>query len=186
MPEQTPILDALETSAIINRKDKPGQVPWTEWRVPVVTASGGPPSEGSIPMLDASGQIDSSMIPGGGTVGPNLQVALVAGMNINAFQAISIHSDGKAYLADAGTAGDAGKVIGVAITSALAGNAITVCLDGEIDNLGFLFNPGDEIFLGLSGALVNTPGNGVFEQPLGIAASSSRLMLEVGLPIALA
>jgi hypothetical protein len=125
-------------------------------------------------------------IGSGGTVGPNLQVALVAGMNINAFQAISIHSDGKAYLASSGASSDAGKVVGVSITSATAGNTFTACLSGEVDNGGFIFAPGDQIFLGLSGALVNTPGNGVFEQPMGIAASSSRLMLEVGLPIVFA
>src|SRR5208337_1799929 len=53
-------------SVILNRKDKLLQAFWTEWRAMVVTVSSGPPDAGAIPMLDASGQIDSSMIPGGG------------------------------------------------------------------------------------------------------------------------
>ena len=130
MPEQTPILDALETSAIINRKDKPGQVPWTEWRVPVVTASGGPPSEGSLPMLDASGQIDSSMIPGGGgSSAVSVNGVLVTNPNFNdatpaaptAWRNVLWQKDGtgdvSAYLDIAGTLLPALEINGMGVSA---------------------------------------------------------------------
>jgi hypothetical protein len=84
MPEQNPILDALETSVIIDRKDKPAQVPWTEWRVPVVTTSTSPPAVGSIPMTGANGKLDPSLITGGGG-GSTVSVngTLVANPNFN-------------------------------------------------------------------------------------------------------
>src|SRR5271157_196347 len=53
-------------SVILNRKDKLLQQFWTEWRALVVSVSSGAADAGAIPMLDASGQIDPSMIPGGG------------------------------------------------------------------------------------------------------------------------
>lgn len=50
-------------SVILNRKDQLLQQFWTEWRALVVSVSTGPPDAGSIPMLDANGQIDPSMMP---------------------------------------------------------------------------------------------------------------------------
>src|SRR5277367_343089 len=61
MSEENPILDALELSVIINRRDKPGQVAWTEWRANV--AFGCPAAPGSIVMTGAGGTIDPCLLP---------------------------------------------------------------------------------------------------------------------------
>lgn len=52
-------------SVIVNRKDALGQAFWTEWRNMIVSVSTGAADAGAIPMLDANGQIDPSMIPPG-------------------------------------------------------------------------------------------------------------------------
>jgi len=116
----------------------------------------------------------------------NGQVTLTAGQNINAFMVITVNPDGRAYIASAATAADAGKIVGVATTSATTGNTIQVQMIGEVDNLGFNFTPGSQLFLGLNGALTTSPALGSFEQPIGVAASASRLLLTIGLPIVLA
>jgi len=114
-------------------------------------------------------------------------LSLTAGMNINAFQAISIHSDGLGYQADAATLSDAGNVVGVSITSALTGNPFTVQQTGEIDNAGFSFTPGSPVYVGDDGALVQSLSAGfTFQLSIGVAVSSSLLLAEVGVPIALA
>jgi hypothetical protein len=172
-------------SVILNRIDNAlGKPPWKEWRAMVVDVSEGPPSAGSIPMLGPDGLLAPSMIP---SSGPSPQIViLTAGMNINAFQAISIHPDGLAYLADASTTSDAGHVVGVSITSATTGNTFHCQQIGVVDNGGFLFTPGSPIFLGFSGSLVESLVSGsTFQQPMGISVSSSQLLVEVGLPIIL-
>lgn len=61
MSQEKPILDALEVSVLLNRRDQPGQVAWTEWRANV--ASGCPATPGSIVMTGASGKIDPCLLP---------------------------------------------------------------------------------------------------------------------------
>ncbi len=61
MSTENPILDALEVSILVDRRDKPGQVAWTEWRANV--ASGCPAPPGSIVMTGASGKIDPCLLP---------------------------------------------------------------------------------------------------------------------------
>lgn len=60
------LLNALESSLIVNRKDKTGQSFWTEWRTDLVAVGGTSTQAGAIPLLNASGQIDPSMVSGGG------------------------------------------------------------------------------------------------------------------------
>jgi hypothetical protein len=211
-------------SIILNRKDQLLQAFWTEWRAAVVTQSSGPSSAGSIPMLDASGQLDPSLLPpiqsislrtngvpnttqdvldiqqganitvtsdavGGvlisasSSVSNIVKVTLTAGQNVNAYQVVAVHSDGLAYIASAATLADADRIVGVAITSALTGNPIDVQQVGTINNLGFSFTPGATVYLGLTGALVQTPNAGVFELPMGVATSASQLEVQMGLPI---
>jgi len=71
MSEQNPILDALQVSVIVNRRDQTGQVAWTEWRANV--ASGCPADPGSIVMTGADGLIDSCLLPN--TSGITIQVS---------------------------------------------------------------------------------------------------------------
>jgi hypothetical protein len=66
MSAENPILDATAVSVIVNRKDKPGQVPWTEWRNYIVLTGGTPAQAGDLVILGPNGQFDPSVIPGGG------------------------------------------------------------------------------------------------------------------------
>jgi len=113
-------------------------------------------------------------------------VTLTAGQNIGAYQAVAVHADGLAYIADAGTLADADRFVGIAVTSALTGNTLQVQQSGTIDNVGFLFTPGTTIYLGLAGALTASPGLGLFELSLGVATSASQLEMQIGLVIVFA
>lgn len=159
--------------------------PFQEETVDAIHTSVGSADAGKLVVLNSAGLVDSSMGGGGAPPLPTL----TAGVNISAYQVITIHSDGMAYVADAATVADANIVMGVAITSASVGNPLTFAPSGEVDNSGFLFTPGARVYLGLSGALVETvpthPAS-AFELSLGVAASSSKLFLEVGTPILLA
>lgn len=111
---------------------------------------------------------------------------LVAGMNINSFQVVTVHSDGKAYVADRTTSADSGRVIGIAVTSALTGGNVTIQQSGEVDNTGgWFFTPGDTMYLDTTGALTASVPTTGFELPMGVARSAGTLMLGIGTPIVL-
>jgi hypothetical protein len=175
---------ATKWSVILNRIDNALQkAPWKEWRAAVVDSSSGPADAGSIPMLGPNGMLDPSMVPG---ATPVEYITLTAGANVNAFQAVAIHPDGRAYPADSSTTNDAGHVVGVAVTSATTGNTFTVQQAGSFDNNGWSFTPGSAVFLGYAGALSDTlPMGAAFQQQMGVSMTNSRLLVEVGLPIIL-
>jgi hypothetical protein len=58
---QNPIQDALELSVIVNRRDKVGQVPWTEWRAGATYSCSANPY--SLVMTGAAGTIDPCLLP---------------------------------------------------------------------------------------------------------------------------
>lgn len=65
MPEQKPLINALEVSVLVDRRDQPGQVPWTEWRTGIVLTGGTPAQAGDLALLGPNGKFDPSVIPGG-------------------------------------------------------------------------------------------------------------------------
>lgn len=73
MPEQKPILDALQTSIIVNRRDFVGQKAWTEWRTGLVLTGGTSAQAGDLAILGPNGKFDPSVIPSssGSTVSVN-------------------------------------------------------------------------------------------------------------------
>jgi hypothetical protein len=110
-------------------------------------------------------------------------IALTTGENINAFQVVVVRGDGLAYIADSGDVENSSGVVGVAITSVQAGQVINVQQIGLIDNLGWSFVPGMTLYLGLIGALVQTPNAGVFELSMGTAISATQIREQIGEPI---
>lgn len=104
--------------------------------------------------------------------------SLTAGEDISSYHAV-VCVGGLAYNADASTLSHAGKVVGVAVTSALNGNPITIQTNGEADNAGFGFTAGSRVFLGNAGALVQSPTGTAFEQQIGMALSDSRLLISM-------
>ncbi len=108
---------------------------------------------------------------------PPAPISLVAGENISSYHAV-VCINGLAYNADASTPSHAGKVIGVAINSALQNDAVNIQASGETDNLGFLFTAGQPVYLGNGGGLVQTTQTGTaFQQQIGVALSASRLLI---------
>jgi hypothetical protein len=63
MSTENPILDALQTSVIVNRKDQLGQIAWTEWRTGLVLFGGTAAQAGDIAILGLNGKLDPSVIP---------------------------------------------------------------------------------------------------------------------------
>lgn len=66
MSTEKPLLDALNVSVIVDRKDQPNQVSRTEWRTDIVLVGGTPAQAGDLALLGPNGQFDPSVIPGGG------------------------------------------------------------------------------------------------------------------------
>ena len=128
---------------------------------------------GAILEYSGTGQINAS----------GIILLLEAGQNIGAYQAVAVHGDGLAYLADAGTIADAGRMVGIAITSALTGDTVKVQQVGTTQNNGWSWTPGEQIYLGLIGALTQTLNVGVFQLPIGIALAAQEIEVEIGLPI---
>jgi Uncharacterized conserved protein (DUF2190) len=185
MSTENPILDALDVSVIVDRKDKPGQVGRTEWRVPVVEKGGTP---GAIPITGAGGTLDPSLIPGSSDSA--IVTTMTAAETINAYQMVSVHSDGLAYLADVTDLADTSQTIGMAITSATTGNPITVQQVGFMLNAGWNWiTPGQTLYLGTTGTITtivpSSPGS-AFELPVGTVISNTKVELQLGLPIVLA
>lgn len=112
----------------------------------------------------------------------DVSLLFTAGENIPAFQAVSVHDDGFAYLADADTSADCGRVVGVAMGSVMTGDIVRVQEEGILVNSGYMFATGAPIFLGLSGALTDSPSLGVFGQQIGVISDAGTLVISLGLP----
>lgn len=182
MPAENPILDALQTSVIIDRKDRPGQAFWTEWRTGLVLVGGTQAQAGDLAILGPNGKFDPSVIPASG----NGFFTLVAGQNIVAYQVVAVHGDGQAYVADVGNVSDASRVVGIAVTSAPMGQPVQIQQIGPVSNLGWSFTPGTMVFVGFAGTLVQTPSIGTFELPMGVATSVTQVEAQIGLSIVFA
>lgn len=83
MFEQNPILDALQTSVIVNRKDRPGQTFWTEWRTGLVLQGGTAAQAGDLAILGPDGKFDPSVIPGSGGSTVSVNGTAVSDPNFN-------------------------------------------------------------------------------------------------------
>lgn len=83
MAEQNPILDALQVSLILNRRDQVGQTAWTEWRDQIVLVGGTASQAGALALLGPDGKFDPSVVPGGASSTVSVNSALVSDPNFN-------------------------------------------------------------------------------------------------------
>src|SRR5208282_1045050 len=158
--------------------------PYEEFLNDAVSYSRGSIDAGKFVLLDASGQLDSSM--GGGGGGGGSTILLTAGQNILAFQVVYVGPDGNAYLASANNIVTL-NVVGVAVTSASAGGTFIAQAMGAVNNSGFTFTAGERVYVGDGGALVQAiPGDAAYEFPIGTAENTTTLLVSLGLPIVLA
>lgn len=124
-------------------------------------------------------QSDGDIIADFGAVGlpgpPGIFGAPVhtAGEAIGGHRAVFVAADGLAYYADPATA-DVNQPIGVTLGAAVAGAALQVQGDGEIQEPSWAWVAGP-VYLGGAGVLTQTPPAGGSIFMLGIAAGPTRL-----------
>ena len=143
----------------------------------------------SIKFNPFTGQLDVVNPPPDLDAAQVLKVNRIASEDISALKLVKADSPtnvSKAFLN--GTAEDA-EVLGLAITAATTGNEVCVLLFGantDITHAGFALN--DPIFLGLDGALTQTPPStsGQFRTQIGKSLGGNQIFINITEPIELA
>ena len=108
----------------------------------------------------------------------------VAGATISVYQVLAISGD-QVVPADPTNLAHAGRVIGVAIQSAIAGSTVQYVKIGTI--LGGSWTPEALYYLGLGGNLSTTPRatGAVFQQMIGIGKTSTSFCISLSPPLLL-
>ncbi len=151
-----------------------------------LVTSTGAGDAGKIPALDATGRLDTSMMPVG--IGADTKI-LAASENLAAGDLINVWTDSgtaKARKADATVAGK--EANGFVLAAVTLGNNATVYFDGTNNQLSAL-TPGAVYYLSATaGGITTTPpsGSGNVVQRVGRALSATELTFEPGEPITLA
>jgi len=150
------------------------------------TTSSGTADAGKIVALSSDGKLDSSLLPAEAS---SKAISLPAYEDLSAGDFVNIFDDGsgpKVRKADASTDKPAH---GYVLSSATAGNNVTVHFDGHNTQLTGL-TPGTYYFLSdtTPGGVTNTPPStsGYIAQRLGVAINSTTLDVEIEDPIELA
>ncbi|HOW46648.1 MAG TPA: hypothetical protein PLB26_03275 [Rubrivivax sp.] len=119
--------------------------------------------------------------PGGGLL------TGIAGEAVSGHAVVAYSAAGELVYASADVAAHATLVAGVTTGAAASGAAVTVQRNDVLEHAGWAWTPGAPVFLGLAGALVQTPApGGVYLKPIGWALTAQRLMLNLQPAIALA
>lgn len=101
---------------------------------------------------------------------------------ITAGQVIVIRTDEKAALASADNITHAGRICAIATTSAGVGDIVGFARVGEqFGTFGFI--AGRAVYLGLNGGMTQSQSVGLFQQELGVALASDRVIFQPGLCI---
>ena len=101
---------------------------------------------------------------------------------LNAFQVCFIALDGTARPADGTNPTHAGKVVGLASTAQPEGEPAIIQLAGEIENPMWHLTPGEVYFLVTGGEISMTPPESGFVQKIGVAKTSTVLVINLGEP----
>lgn len=105
---------------------------------------------------------------------------------LSGHQAIALDSAGQAIYASADNPAHALAVAGISLGAAALGDPITVVSAGLVEHSGWAWAPGELVYLGTGGALVQTEAPGaVFLQVLGQALSATRVLVALQPPIVL-
>ena len=103
-----------------------------------------------------------------------------AGAVLSGHMAVAYDAAGMLVPAGADQAAHAWSLAGVTTGAALAGAAATVQRNDVLDHPGWAWTPGQPVFVGLGGALVQAPAAGsLYLKPVGLALTASRLMLNI-------
>ena len=103
-----------------------------------------------------------------------------AGAALSGHMAVAYDDAGLLVYASAANAEHAFTLAGITTGAASSGASATVQRNDVIEHNGWAWTPGAPVFLGLGGALVQTPAGGaVFIKPIGLALTATRLMLNI-------
>lgn len=154
--------------------------------VEATVTSAGAGNAGDIVALDASGKLDTTVLPTG--IGAQTKLAATT-ENLSAGDIVNLYNDSGTIKARKADASNGRRGYGFVLSSVTSPNNATVYLDGTITGLTSL-TPGAVYYLSGSsaGALVSTAPStsGYISQELGVALSSTELHFEEQQPITLA
>lgn len=134
-------------------------------------------------LVVAMGEQGPPGIPG--APGPEVGSAVqrTAGATLSALRAV-YELDGQVFYLDYRDAAHIDLLLGITLTAATAGQPINVQRAGPIDDSGWNWTPG-RIWLGVDGALTQTPPTDGFDALIGAAVSATRITLNITDPIEL-
>lgn len=99
---------------------------------------------------------------------------------ISGQKAGAINAAGQLVLADCRMAWPGSPLVGVTMGAAVAGADVLVCHDGVVESAGWGLTPLLPVYLGESGALVQSlPGSAVYTQIVGYALSGSAMVVSL-------
>ncbi|MFP4528515.1 MAG: hypothetical protein ACLFQX_08200 [Candidatus Kapaibacterium sp.] len=108
-----------------------------------------------------------------------------AGETLGGHKAVYV-SGGQAFLADYSDADQAGRIVGMTMHSATAGEDVEVKIAGTLNLQSWGLLPGTVYFLASSGNLTATPPSATgFIQKIGVARDSNNLEINISYPILL-
>ena len=102
----------------------------------------------------------------------------IAGESISALRAVYELPSGAVHPLSADDEEHIDQIAGITITSAAAGQEITVQRSGPLDATGLNLQPG-RVWLGMDGALAQTPPENGFDTLLGYATAEQRLYIDI-------
>lgn len=108
-----------------------------------------------------------------------------AGATVSGHRAVMVDSNGDFVHAD-NTDPVLAEVIGISINSGLIGEPVEAVFAGEITHLGWSWTPQQHVYLGLNGALTQTPPVAGFFTIVGIATEPTVLQVSIEPAVALA
>lgn len=109
----------------------------------------------------------------------------IAGELLSALCAVYEAPNGQVNLASSGEADQVFAVLGITLTSAVAGQPVNVQRAGVVEDAGWAWTEGQRVFLAANGALTQTAPEHGYDVLIGVALSATRLLLSLSDPIAL-
>lgn len=147
--------------------------------------------EGVCPSVDVLEVAQSLEVVESGAQGPTgprgaaglTVLPMVAGDAVSGHSVLAMGADGRVAYADNNTPAHALAVVGVGLNAAVPDGAIDICASGPIEHTGWTFVPDQPVFLGVSGALTQSPSPGAFSLVMGVATSATRVFVRPQPPI---
>lgn len=118
-------------------------------------------------------------------VGTDATITVPSSGPLSALRAVALNADGKAVYSHSMSLATA-SVVGVTTTSTSSEDqSITIQTAGGLTNDSWSFVPGADVFVGLSGQLVQSLPVGSFIACVGVALSPTKLLINIVTPLEL-